>query len=275
MGGIITRSVRGCVTLSGGTRNVVKAHRPWQPKLVFPSESNPCPFCTRAQNDEYVPEAGWKTFQNFYTPFPYHRLLIPSNCWDETKLRNLGGEQLLLAALRVAIAELRRTREHICPTWVYAHVGYGAGQNLTHLHWHLCGAPTAPQAAFADDAESVLLNSSAHFNITLCGVRAGQTIVRPNDEENICLVDVLGNDELFREFVFQAYWVVDIFNRRLHYPDYCLFLALNGEPDIHFRYTPILNNWGGSEFAAVDYGTPFVMPWPHSATKEYLLQQEM
>lgn len=43
-----------------------------------------------------------------------------------------------------------------------------------------------------------------------------------------------------------------------------------GEADWHVRYTPILNPWGMTEYAAIDYGTPFVLPWSHAKTVEFL-----
>lgn len=69
----------------------------------------------------------------------------------------------------------------------------------------------------------------------------------------------------------EAIRIVGLFNEKFNRPDYCLFLALNSLEDWHIRYTPVLNNWGGSEFAALDYGTPFVMPWRHADTRDHLL----
>jgi hypothetical protein len=69
----------------------------------------------------------------------------------------------------------------------------------------------------------------------------------------------------------EASRVVDVFNRKFEWPDYCLFLGIHTPREWFVRYTPILNNWGGADFAALDFGTPFVLPWPHRATAAHLL----
>lgn len=278
MAGEIESSVRDLITLSGGTRTTVKIDRPWQPKLMFPKSSAECLFCSCKQEDEYVPGKGFKTFKNSYTPFPYHRLLIPLVCWEEQKLRSLGGLETLSLALKYALAEVARTRENLWPTWIYTHIGYGAGQNLTHQHWHLCGAPTEPQPLVVSDyccnSNEITLLHGQYITTILHGVRAGQVLIVPHDdgEGGIITTENFATNPCVQEDVFwTVHWVIEKFNEKFNYPDYCLFLALNSETDWHFRYTPILNNWGGSEFAALDYGTPFVLPWPHSKTVEYLV----
>lgn len=181
MAGQLRASVRGLQTLSGGTRTSVKIDRPWQPKLKFPETSAQCPFCSRSQTDEFTPEVGWKTFQNSNTPFPYHRLLVPTSCWDEATLRSLGNAAVLERCWRIALAEIQRTRSSLFPIWIYAHIGYGAGQNLTHLHFHLCEAPTTPKPV-VDDEFGVLpggvpLRESERMETYLAGVRAGHAFV--------------------------------------------------------------------------------------------------
>ncbi|MFH1246381.1 MAG: hypothetical protein V1489_01210 [Candidatus Liptonbacteria bacterium] len=274
MAGIVKESFAGLQTLSGGTRTAVKTVRPWQAPLVYPDAEHPCPFCTRQQTDEhFVRRAGmeWKTFANNATPFPYHRLLVPDRCWPESLLRRLGGALTLKVMIQLALDELVRTRPQIFPTWIYTHIGYGSGQNFPHLHWHLCGAPgTVPPArtnGFPPDAATLF--DSKYASSAACGVRAGQVLILPKEE------GVLWNDTAARaDLIEHAHRVVKVFNRRFNKPDYCLFFALNDAEDWHCRYTPILNNWGGSEFAALEYETPFVLPWPHEATVEYLLKEE-
>lgn len=276
MAGQIKQSVHGLTTLSGGTRTSVKTERPWQPKLVFPKSSADCPFCSCKQEDEYFPNPRWKTFQNSNTPFPYHRLLIPVECWDEKTLRSLAGKEMLGIALHYAIKEIARTRNSFFPSWIYTHIGYGAGQNLTHQHWHLCGAPTEPQPLVVGDCcdgNEITLLHGQYTTTILHGVRAGQVLIVPHDdgEGDIITTENFTTDPYVQKSVFRTiYWVIERFNKKFNYPDYCLFIALNSATDWHIRYTPILNNWGGSEFAALDYGTPFCLPWPHSATAEFL-----
>lgn len=289
MAGEIQTSIRGLQTLCGGTRTSVKVDRPWQPKMVFPTP-NPCPFCTKKQEDEYMhcPDDYFyfKTFQNSNTPFPYHRLLIPTRCWEERELRNLGGRDALGLALECAFKEVLRTRPRVYPTWIYTHIGYGAGQNLTHNHWHLCGAPTEPKPlaidgetlfafsqAFADKSSQVILSFGQFVTAIVHGVRAGQVIIAPHSvgAGGIITTNNFVTNPYVQKNVFDTtHQIVNLFNQKFNYPDYCLFVALNSETDWHIRYIPILNNWGGSEFAALDYGTPFVLPWPHSETVKFL-----
>lgn len=40
------------------------------------------------------------------------------------------------------------------------------------------------------------------------------------------------------------------------------------------KYIPILNQWGGSEYMALDHGTPFCLPWTHEATRDLLLAED-
>lgn len=284
MAGEIRNSVNGLQTLCGGTRTTVKVDRPWQPKMVFPTP-NPCPFCTKKQEDEYTyhPEDYFhcKTFQNSNTPFPYHRLLIPAVCWDEWTLRNLGGEDILKMMLSCALQEVKRTKEKFYPVWIFTHIGSGAGQNLTHNHWHLLAPPTDPKIFLKYDALGLIVSGedilwrSWRLTVAVSGVRAGQTFIGPtrpkvNGIRTLSARDVLENPSLFSELMEETYKLVMLFNDKFLNPDYCLLLALNSEDDWHIRYTPILNNWGGSEFAALDYGTPFVLPWPHSETVKFL-----
>lgn len=249
--------------MSGGTRTTVKTTRPWQVRMTLPANQSDCPLCSREQIDEYIPEPGWwKTFENSNTPWPYHRLLIPAYCWPIDKLWSLGGKETLETMLRLAIDDVVRTRGHLFPIWIYTHIGYGAGQNLPHLHWHICEPPTKPKNL---DCEGLLtpLWSSDAFSVHLGGTRAGQAFIFPK-------VSYIPQSDLSK-FATESWKLVEMFNNKFNQPDYCLFIALHSETEWWARYTPILNNWGGSEFAALDLGTPFVLPWPHEATRDFLL----
>ena len=231
MAGEICTSVQGLQTLCGGTRTSVKVDRPWQPKMVFPTP-NPCPFCTKQQEDEYKYFQddycfNFKAFQNSNTPFPYHRLLIPTECWDEKTLRDLGGKSVLKIVLRCALEEIKRTRKGLFPTWIYTHVGYGAGQNLTHNHWHLCGAPTEPNWLMSTEEapDNIVLDTNDDFLTIVCGVKAGQVLIGNKKEWTIS--SLLTNHQRLSKLIYQVYFVVNLFNKKFNYPDYCLFFAFN------------------------------------------------
>ena len=263
MSGEITRSIGGYHTLSGGTRTAVKTHRPWQPKLVFPKSTDDCPFCSKEQADEFHPVPDWKTFANANTPWPYHRLLVPATCWNEEALRSLGGPDTLRQTLRLCYDEALRTRgSNLMPVWIYTHIGYGAGQNFAHHHWHISAPVTTPKPVELDGEEELWENDG--LRVTLYGVRAGQVLITPRDPGPF-------STSTIASVAREASRVVDVFNRKFEWPDYCLFLGIHTPREWFVRYTPILNNWGGADFAALDFGTPFVLPWPHRATAAHLL----
>lgn len=265
-------SVNNLQTISGGTKTSVKVGRPWQPKLVFPTPENPCSFCNRKSRDEHILFEGdrfFRSFQNSNTLFTYHRLLIPTKCWVEEKvLRSLGGSADYLSTfLRMAVIDVVRQRRYLHSTWIYTHIGYGAGQSLTHNHWHMCGVPEKLKKMQMGD-HSILFNNE-DFLTMVCGVKAGQVLI--GNKKGWTLSDLLNNKSIIDKVAEAAYRVVDLFNQKFNYPDYCLFFGFNEEKYWFVRYTPILNNWGGSEFAALDMGTPFVLPWPHEETVKFLL----
>lgn len=273
----IKSSVQELWTLSGGTRTAVKTSRPWQPKLVFPETEN-CPFCSKRQEDEYAPKRGWKTFKNSNTPFSYHRLLIPTYCWNEAALRSLGGRDGLRTAWQIILAEITRTKA-LFPTWIMAHIGYGAGQNITHLHWHILAPSGDPQTFIIFGSvprDYVHLDDSQCLATGLTGIIAGQAVIYPalpkGDIKYTVTADFLfeDNSPVLDELADETAKLIEMYNKKFNFPDYALVLALNSKSHWYVRYTPKLNNWGGTEFAALDHGTPFVLPWSHEATAEHL-----
>lgn len=246
-------------TLSGGTRTAVKTHRPWQVRPVLPPKEQ-CPLCSKPQLDEYHPTPGWRTFANSNTPFSFHRLLAPTKCWEIAKLWELGGQGTLTSTLRLVLNEMNRTGIRGNPAWIFTHVGYGAGQNLSHHHWHILRPPDTP--SFPSTGDHVPLWETQTLRIILCGIRAGQILVLPKDAEDV--------ERLLPDLAAAVWRIITAFNEKFDRPDYCVFLGIHGPRQWFLRYTPILNNWGGTEFAALDCGTPFVLPWAHQATEAFL-----
>lgn len=282
MTGELSVSLQGLLTLSGGTRQEMKTSRPWQPKLQIPNDTGNCTLCKKDDESKYIPGPGWKIFQNAFTQFAYHRLLIPDSCWPEEKLRSLGGGGTMFTALNYALAEVKRTKPKPFPSWIFTHVGYGAGQNIPHNHWHILEPGTTPNSFFGgllrDLKKEQVLRESGNLTTAIHGTRAGQTLIfpthlhAPRDKmETAIRASSLWEDPLIlAEVRNESHAVVELFNKKFFNPDYCLCLALNSETDWYVRYTPILNNWGATEFAALDNGTPFALPWPHEKTVEFL-----
>ncbi|MFH1246720.1 MAG: hypothetical protein V1489_03025 [Candidatus Liptonbacteria bacterium] len=153
------------------------------------------------------------------------------------------------------------------PAWVYAQVGYGAGVSLVHPHWHLIAPPGRPNHMETRDWQPLFTSDLFESGVT--GVLPGQTVIRPKDRW--CDIESLANPDYLSEFVRETYRVVEIFNLKFNYPDYCLTFALNSSVEWHARYTPILAMQGAMHFGALDHGTAFPLPWPHQATVKHLL----
>ncbi len=272
MAGEIIELGRGLTTLSGGTRTQVKTARsPWQVALKYP-EPGKCGLCNKDDESKYIPGPGWKSFQNANTPYPYHRILIPDTCWEEEKLRALGGVETLLTAWQYAISELKRTRPVVSPAWIFTHIGYGSGQNFPHHHWHILEPATGPEylGLKSSKMQSTIIGESAHFVTGLWGIKAAQVFIIPKSINKTKASDLFGEPSILRELADEASRLVELFNLKFGNPDYCLALDLSYDDDWFVQYTPILNNWGGTEFLAPYRGTPYTLPWPHEKTLEFL-----
>lgn len=275
MAGVLRELAGEIMVLYGGTRTSVRpmrVNRPWQVGLKFQTKDD-CPFCSRTQLDEYFPEPGWKTFQNAATPWPWHRLLIPTECWDEQTLWSLGGKERIATILSLSLKEILRTRRSPYVVRVHVHVGYGGGQNYPHQHTHILEEPIGPIALF-DDARFwgnlTVLQDSERFITALYGVRAGQCYIY--HKSRISARPFLSNEDgLVDELAAEISRLIDLFNRKCENPDYALTIALDGPRQWYASYTPILNQWGGPELAAINDRTVYVHPWPPIAMRDYLL----
>ncbi|MCR4328862.1 MAG: hypothetical protein NUV53_05160 [Patescibacteria group bacterium] len=92
--GVVQTTIGGHLTLCGGTRTAVKTVRPWQVPMncpQYPHKREDCPLCTQPQIDEHSLSRRWKGFQNNNSPFSFHRLITPDECWDAITLWSLGG----------------------------------------------------------------------------------------------------------------------------------------------------------------------------------------
>ena len=285
MAGDVTQLINGVSTLSGGTRQEVKNWRPWQPKEIYqPNEK--CPFCNLDSKREVIRLGeGWMVLRNASTPFKKHELLLPADCWLEEKLRFLGGKTNLRFALQYGLERIILSKDFPSfPTQFYTHIGSGAGQNWRHHHWHICWPSVEPRPFipnFRVPSEDQVINMTNNFISAVHGIYAGQTIIFPRFRSPELIVNRLIDDDVFGdELLDEIFRTVELFNKKFKYPepqdevgrgpDYCLGFILNSKDDWCVVYTPKLNNWGGSEIFAPICGTPYILPWPHSATVEYL-----
>ncbi|MCR4328861.1 MAG: hypothetical protein NUV53_05155 [Patescibacteria group bacterium] len=149
------------------------------------------------------------------------------------------------------------------PTWIFTHVGYGAGQNFPHHHWHVLQPGTEPKELRIGNDMIDLWESEA-FVTVLTGVRAGEALIYPRP-------DYTKRDAFPERLAEDALRLILKFNQKFNNPDYCFLVAFNDPGEWFARYIPILNQWGGSEWMALDHRTPFTLPWPHEATRDFLL----
>jgi len=281
MNTIVYTWANGRKSLAGGTRTAINLDRPWQKEIEINPEK--CPFCNKPQKElkRFRAGCGWRLLRNTFTPFKFHQLLIPSKCWSVVDLRRLGGPKMIEAALRIIAGEIQEypSRKFIIDT----HIGYSAGQNTGHLHWHIIEYPFGGKKSFsmADgmrkifrERPSLVLStkSSSLMNITVGvgGVRAGQCFFIPNKPISI------KSQILFSLLVHRLYAVISAYENKFRSkqglsPDYSLLLSFDKRQFEYAVYTPILNNLGAFDLAAFyDMQWPVTLPWPHETTVQHL-----
>src|SRR3989344_4143358 len=124
----------GMRSIAGGTRGEINLSRAWQKEI----EMNPktSPFCPgKGQVLKELANGEWPLLQNRLTPYLFHEMVIPANCWSPDELRILGGEENVAVALRLIHEEIRNHPGK--KLFVTAHIGTLAGQNVGHLHYHV------------------------------------------------------------------------------------------------------------------------------------------
>jgi len=276
----------GMKSVAGGTRNAIKLNRPWQ-QLISPNPET-CPFC---KGEGFVlnsfHDGEWLLLKNQYTPYLYHRVVIPRTCWLDSDLRMLGGLEKIIAAINLIYHDVRAVPFY--KVYVNVHVGIMAGQNIPHLHYHIVsyafndekrsnGYSEIIDSMIPDKKnESLVVMSNARFRVLAHGVRAGQCVIFPQ-VDRFGIVDKNSSSSLaclLHDFIHLCnekwrstqrispdYSLGFFFQRSHTYGEFMLQYAL---------YTPVLNFWGSAEHIALfEHGTPIAMPWTHEQTAEYL-----
>ena len=276
-------------TLSDGTRSTVGIDRPWQKALNQEVDIVvvTCPFCTEEQPgaDRTLVvkvfnrgKAGkWKIRKNRMTPFPFHHLILPLECYDNETLWTLGGERKIAGALHTARSAMRGYGgSNIEDAFFFVHIGYSAGPRWKHENWHLIEPPRKPTLMESDlielaERENLVVFRNLGFTVVAGGCRAGQCYIIPRRGEMEMFPDRQANT-----LATTIHRLVTLFNQKFTSaqglkPDFQVFVRFMNRRLVYAKYTPILNMWGGSEYAAIDEMTPFVLPWPHEATVRHLL----
>ena len=252
--------------IGGGTRTEVKLRRPWQQPLDLLVRPESCPFCTKPQNEiqlEGIPK-DWRLLPNSFTPYSRHRLAIPVHCLEAWKLARLGGPKGIEDALtlsRLAIAEDRGVEMA-----VFAHIGANAGQNLGHLHWHICEALVRQPFSGYVLREERVVRSFLSATIVAEGSRSGECLIVPTAE---------GFEKELPEILSI---LIELGIARFRDPDsgfppeFSVSMRFDGDGNIRYvAYCPILNITGVPERVLAPLeGAPITLPWPHEVTAKYL-----
>ena len=265
-------------TLSGGTRTAVKLNRPWQHNIKDIA-GNECPFETKPQNEldrMETPEGVWRVLDNIATPYAWHRLLIPEKCWKEEHLRMLGGSRQIANALTLA-GQTMQKENMINRACLGIHVGWHAGQNVWHPHYHLIKPYESGKVR-----DSYILNScteateiihTGDFSIFCGGYMTGQCQITPTYAKRKKFYEHSTNENM--ELGTAIAQLIGMFNQSFAstqglLPDFRLGFQIENGFLMRGVYTPILNQLGfDADIAAVE-GTPYVLAWTHESTAEHL-----
>ncbi len=263
----------GLTVASGGTRTTIKLDRPWQPDIVVRPET--CPF------DHLPPErhefvrleegGGWRVIDNRYTPFEFHRLIIPFLCWPKEDVRCLGGKKQIERVLHL-LSDIHAVERR--PLWLTVHIGALAGQNIPHLHFHV--QALLEISPFPDEVATyvraarpeVEVFSDADVRVIAAGHRAGQCLIASHQSHELFETQITSVatalDQLIRLFAekFKSSQGLP--------PDFMFLLALADQRMRFASYVPILNQQGGPEFLALLERTSMIIPWSHEITAAHL-----
>lgn len=267
----------------GGTRTKVKLSRPWQMDLVVDPAT--CPFETKRDGEAsyQIADEVWRVLPNHFTPYTYHKLIIPEACWPKEKVRTLGGTTQINAALTAAHRTIKNGENVAYELSV--HSGYGAGQNEPHFHYHLlkplCVAVSKNGDPIQDEvAESVLeldaqfqIFESENFVAKVHGIRAGQCFIAPKDPETY-----LGDEVVAHNLAVILNNVIRAYAERFRSveglpPDFSVGVKILEGRILYGCYIPVLNNWGFGSYGAImgsKQMQPIIIPWPHEETVRHL-----
>ena len=265
----------------GGTRTAIRTDRIWQ--MVPEWKPEKCPFCTREQIviSEIVEDGGWKILSNRFTPYPFHAMIVPKECWTMDKLYVLGGQEKINAALRIA---WRMIAEEDRQLWLGTHVGLSAGQNVAthHAHWHLLQPLSPPTEEFGEAVPApneppqtpnykteLTLFRNDGIRYVVGGIRAGMCFIVPENNEPVALDDKIDSMAAGITKIIAA--GADAFRSQQWLPpDYMLGFCFAQHKFIFGFYCPILNPWGFTEIFGLLLGTPLTKPWSDETTFEHL-----
>ena len=294
-GNIVHRYPGGIITVAGAKKKIPATFsRWWQAPIPKPNPAK-CPFHKEEERKNAFLEATapdgeqWFVLDSLFAPEKPHRLIIPDTCWEEEKMRVLGGPESIRTAVALASRQFGREQpEERDKLWGFSvQVGPLAAQNVPHCHYHLYRPnifsaehlrvaiddnPKATDLTFHPDLDSddlcVLKNED--FLVVAGGEFTGQLYILPSDffwfeddstaESVAIILDILVKlyAEKFRSVEGLA-------------PDYRWEFEIYGGGINFGIFVPKLNNTGTLEdMATMDRRRGFNLLWSHEETARYL-----
>ena len=263
----------GLKGMAGGGRTGIRLHRPWQ-KMWSGQDREQCPFCHFSEEDGVMSSLqGWHIKTNKFPVYDINRIIFPESCWSNSDLYELGGSFQIETALKIARQEMASHPD--IPLVVSVNVGFLAGQNYPHIHYHLQSVfgikhnsriPTELGKFYEDRPDFVLFNDGG-MTVGVGGARSGQCFIFPRGRKST-------KDDILPELARVLHRLVSLCNKKFLStqglpPDFTV--AFYFENDFSYGlYTPILSNWGGTEYLSLHEGGDILLRWPHEVTAAYL-----
>lgn len=160
------------------------------------------------------------------------------------------------------------------------HVGWLAGQNISHLHYHLCDYEIG-DSRYSTVRQEMLRFFDVHQNLVLQndtvilgvgGARTAQCFLLPKEE--------LSEKPVSEQLLILASRLarlVSLYNDKFRSkqgigPDFKIGLFFEKAIFQYGFYIPILNHWGASEeMMLYEHGRARIaLLWPHELTSKYL-----
>lgn len=272
--GIVREYPGGFRVLYGGTRTGVCLARPWQ--VVAPYDPAKCAFCRGEGKEIKEFASGWKLLENLYTPNDFHQMVIPPSCWRDNEIRILGGTIEADAAFE-NIGEVIAGNPEQANMHVAAYVGWLAGQNVPHLHYHIVGPRHCDHTR--EDALAGFMRSSERVFFWEDGIkvvaesieRAGQCFFVPVESGGD--VDMANLGTVVQQVV-ALYARAFVSSDKGLAPDFQLFFSFRRWGQLAYgSYLPILNHLGSTDTVGAHHsGSPINHPWTSEETLAHLVK---
>lgn len=202
----------------------------------------------------------------------------------------MGGAQGIGSALKVA-AKIGKDNKKYGKLWIGVHVGWHAGQNLYHPHYHVIEPLSAldvkgnaEESPGLDVTETAVMKSET-MAVHCAGCITGQCWISVDTQELRDYIEAWGFMEGScrhngtHELAETLANLIALYNDRFKStqglpPDFNLWLEIENGYLLGGTYTPILNQIGFDGYAAIQRNTPFVLAWSHADTARHLLGKE-